>query len=99
MRASARGLLQLIVISWLPAQRSVNKISLLRIVYIRVAKRCPYIFYPDFTGMTSMTDLDLARTSWGVERRLEFIEFRLFWEGGVNRADIVRAFDVSVPQA
>lgn len=22
---------------------------------------------------------------WGVERRLEFIEFRLFWEGGVNQ--------------
>jgi predicted DNA-binding transcriptional regulator YafY len=36
---------------------------------------------------------------WGVERRLELIEFRLFWEGGVNRADIVQEFDVSVPQA
>jgi hypothetical protein len=36
---------------------------------------------------------------WGVERRLEFIEFRLFWEGGVNRADIINRFSVSVPQA
>lgn len=36
---------------------------------------------------------------WGVEQRLEFIEFRLFWEGGVNRADITRYFGVSVPQA
>lgn len=36
---------------------------------------------------------------WGVERRLEFIEFRLFWDGGVNRSDIVQMFDVSVPQA
>ena len=36
---------------------------------------------------------------WGVERRLEFIEFRLFWEGGVNRSDIVDEFGVSVPQA
>jgi hypothetical protein len=36
---------------------------------------------------------------WGVERRLEFIEFRLFWEGGVNRSDIIGMFDVSVPQA
>ena len=36
---------------------------------------------------------------WGVERRLEFIEFRLYWEGGVNRSDIVEAFGVSVPQA
>jgi hypothetical protein len=36
---------------------------------------------------------------WGVEQRLEFIEFRLLWEGGVNRADIRRMFGVSVPQA
>lgn len=37
--------------------------------------------------------------TWGVERRLEFIEFRLLWEGGVNRSDIIEMFDVSVPQA
>ena len=36
---------------------------------------------------------------WGLERRLEFIEFRLFWEGGINRSDIVEEFGVSVPQA
>lgn len=36
---------------------------------------------------------------WGVERRLEFIEFRLYWEGGVNRSDIIDEFGVSVPQA
>lgn len=36
---------------------------------------------------------------WGVEQRLEFIEFRLFWEGGVNRSDIIEMFGVSVPQA
>lgn len=36
---------------------------------------------------------------WGVERRLEFIEFRLFWEGSINRGDIVDTFGVSVPQA
>lgn len=36
---------------------------------------------------------------WGVEKRLEFIEFRLFWEGGINRADIMDTFGVSVPQA
>lgn len=40
-----------------------------------------------------------AALKWGVEQRLEFIEFRLFWEGGVNRADIMEMFDVSVPQA
>lgn len=36
---------------------------------------------------------------WGIEKRLEFIEFRLFWEGGLNRADITKRFGVSVPQA
>jgi hypothetical protein len=34
-----------------------------------------------------------------VERRLEFIEFRLYWEGRVNRSDLVRYFNISVPQA
>ena len=36
---------------------------------------------------------------WGVERRLEFIEFRLFWQGAINRVDITGFFGVSVPQA
>jgi predicted DNA-binding transcriptional regulator YafY len=36
---------------------------------------------------------------WGIEQRLEFIEFRLFWEGSINRADLVDHFGVSVPQA
>jgi hypothetical protein len=40
-----------------------------------------------------------GRINWGVERRLEFIEFRLSWEGGVRRADIVSTFKVSEPQA
>lgn len=40
-----------------------------------------------------------AELRWGVERRLEFIEFRLFWEGHVNRGDLMEAFGVSVNQA
>lgn len=36
---------------------------------------------------------------WGIERRLEFIEFRLFWEGHVNRGDLMDQFGVSVTQA
>ncbi len=36
---------------------------------------------------------------WGIERRLEFIEFRLFWEGHVNRADLMAAFGISINQA
>ena len=37
--------------------------------------------------------------SWGVKRRLEFVEFRLFWEGHVNRGDLIEAFGISVNQA
>lgn len=36
---------------------------------------------------------------WGTERRLQFIEFRIFWEGGVRRADLIQTFGVSTPQA
>jgi predicted DNA-binding transcriptional regulator YafY len=39
------------------------------------------------------------RLSRGAEQRLEFIEFRLFWDGGVNRRDLIERFGVSVPQA
>lgn len=44
-------------------------------------------------------DEGASELRWGVERRLEFIEFRLHWEGGINRADIVNHFGVSIPQA
>lgn len=40
-----------------------------------------------------------VKRRWGAEQRLEFIEFRLFWEGGVNRSDLTSHFGVSVPQA
>ena len=44
-------------------------------------------------------DQGVLKVRWGVEQRLEFIEFRLYWEGGINRADIISQFGVSVPQA
>lgn len=36
---------------------------------------------------------------WGVERRLEFIDFRLFWDGRINRGDLTEQFGISIPQA
>ena len=42
---------------------------------------------------------NVKKSRWGVERRLEFIEFRLYWEGHFNRADLVNHFGVSIPQA
>ncbi|MCM2563954.1 WYL domain-containing protein [Lutimaribacter sp. EGI FJ00015] len=44
-------------------------------------------------------DRDKAGLRWGIEQRLEFIEFRLFWEGHVNRIDVMQQFGVSVNQA
>ena len=36
---------------------------------------------------------------WGVERRYEFIEFRLYWHGRINRGDLMEAFGISMQQA
>jgi len=32
-------------------------------------------------------------------QRLEFIEFRLYWEGRINRQDLAGSFGISIPQA
>lgn len=44
-------------------------------------------------------DNDKSELRWGVAQRLEFIEFRLFWEGRVNRSDLMEQFGLSVNQA
>ncbi|MER9964921.1 WYL domain-containing protein [Mesorhizobium sp. M0045] len=36
---------------------------------------------------------------WGVRKRLEFIEFRLFWDGRLNRGDLAEVFGMSHQQA
>lgn len=36
---------------------------------------------------------------WSVRQRLDFIEFRLFWDGRVNRSDLRDRFKISTPQA
>lgn len=38
-------------------------------------------------------------TTWGQNRRLQFIDFRLRWEGQLNRNDLTSFFGISVPQA
>jgi len=35
---------------------------------------------------------------WGQERRLEFIDFRLLWEGRINRGELVEFFGTSIQQ-
>jgi len=39
------------------------------------------------------------RLRWGVRRRLEFIDFRLFWDGRFNRSDLSTTFAISPQQA
>lgn len=36
---------------------------------------------------------------WGLERRLEFIDYRLRWDGQINRRNLTDFFGISVPQA
>jgi len=38
-------------------------------------------------------------SKWGQDRRLEFIDWRLRWEGRINRSDLTSFFGISVPQA
>ena len=42
---------------------------------------------------------DKPSLRWGVEQKLQFIEFRLFWEGHVNRGDLIDKFGISQNQA
>lgn len=39
------------------------------------------------------------RGRWGQERRLEFIDSRLYWHGRLNRSSLTEFFGISVPQA
>lgn len=39
------------------------------------------------------------RRPWTHHRRMEFIEWKLFWEGMLNRSDLEQVFDISTPQA
>lgn len=44
-------------------------------------------------------DTPVRGARWGQDRRLEFIDFRLQWEGSLNRADLMAFFNISTPQA
>lgn len=42
---------------------------------------------------------DRPAPRWSQDRRLEFLDFRLRWEGRINRSDLTAFFGISVPQA
>ena len=39
------------------------------------------------------------KAKWNVKKRMEFIEFRLFWDARLNRKDLVETFGISAQQA
>ncbi|MCC5993914.1 MAG: WYL domain-containing protein [Rhodobacteraceae bacterium] len=41
----------------------------------------------------------VKQLNWGAERRNAFIEFRVFWHGRINRADLIETFGISLQQA
>ena len=41
----------------------------------------------------------VKQLNWGAERRNAFIEFRVFWHGRINRADLIDTFGISLQQA
>lgn len=53
-----------------------------------------------------LSDVDLEKREensrprpWGQDRRLEFIEFCLLWDGKINRGEVAEYFNVSIQQA
>jgi len=45
------------------------------------------------------TSAPIEQRRLGTARRLAFIDFRLYWDGRVNRGHLTREFGISVPQA
>lgn len=52
-------------------------------------------------ALQSLAEPTAGRPSgrWSQDRRLEFIDFRLRWDGKLNRGDLTDFFGISVPQA
>ena len=50
-------------------------------------------------GLKKVKDDGREELRWSIERRLKFIDFRVFWEGRINRSDLTDQFGISTPQA
>jgi len=50
-------------------------------------------------SVTAANPAEPKGLSWGLESRLQFIDFRLRWERHINRMDLTEHFGISVPQA
>ncbi len=61
----------------------------------------PYSFYVNiiFICISGGVPVKDHSRAWSTEARLQFIEFRLYWEGRINRGDLTQHFGISVPQS
>jgi len=61
------------------------------------------VILDSFKEVASAQDTEVGPTQrarpWGQDKRLEFIEFRLLWDGKINRGEVAEFFNVSIPQA
>jgi len=51
------------------------------------------------TATTTDRGKPTRHANWGQQKRLEFIDFRLCWDGRLNRSDLIDFFGISLPQA
>jgi hypothetical protein len=77
---------------------------------LRLGCACPYLDHERFWCVRILTILfdmldhpkpEVAprNGNWSQDRRLRFIDFRLQWDGKINRSDLRSFFGISVPQA
>lgn len=58
------------------------------------------MLYMETSSSPTADPKDSGRTArWSQDRRLRFIDFRLQWEGRLNRTDLKNFFGISIPQA
>jgi hypothetical protein len=63
----------------------------IRLLFMPILKQEPLV--------TDPYPVEPKSLSWGLERRLQFIDFRLRWERRINRMDLTDHFGLSIPQA
>lgn len=65
----------------------------------RYAFRGQYGLHAYFEIYEERVKKQAVQRRWSIEKRLEFIDFQLFWDGQINRSDIRDRFGVALLQA
>lgn len=68
------------------------------LVYNRYKNKMGIVIIPVKACKGEILQDNLNNLGGNTRERLEYLEWRLFWEGRFNRADLMKQFDVSKPQ-